>query len=265
LHARPEFVAAARVLGVIPARRGAERLPRKPLRQLAGRPLVEWVVENARRSGILDEVVVATEAAEVAAAAERAGVRAVLTAASHTSGTSRVAEVAALDEYQAFGVIVNVQGDEPFLPAEAIRGAVGEVERGADIGTAAAPLDAAAALSPSIVKVVVREDARALYFSRSVIPHQRDGGGGGGGGTTVRYWQHLGVYAFRPEALARWVRLSPTLPEQAERLEQLRPLGHGMTIGVARLERPALPGIDTEDDLQRAEAYLLARGEAGSA
>jgi 3-deoxy-manno-octulosonate cytidylyltransferase (CMP-KDO synthetase) len=251
-------VAAAKVLGVIPARLGAERLPGKPLRSLAGRPLVVWVAANARRSGALDEVVVATDAEAVAAAVRAAGFRAALTAATHQSGTARVAEVAAREEFRAYEIVVNVQGDEPFLPAEAIRGAVGQVEAGADVGTAAAPLEAGGAGLPGVVKVVLGEDSRALYFSRSVIPHRRDAG------APVHYWQHLGVYAFRPGALARWMALAPTEPERAESLEQLRPLGHGMTIGVARLERPALPGIDTEDDLRRAEAYLLARGEPAS-
>lgn len=250
-------MAAARVLGVIPARLGAERLPHKPLRLLGGEPLIVRVVRNAVAAGALDEVVVATDAAEIATAAERAGIKAVLTAAAHASGTSRVAEVAARKEYQSFGVIVNVQGDEPFLPAEAIVGAVEEVRRGADIGTAAVPVDAAGAAPPSIVKVVLREDGRALYFSRGLIPYPRDAGAAPG----ATYWRHLGVYAFRPEVLARWMTLPPTAAEQAEKLEQLRPLGHGMTIGVARLTQPALPGIDTEDDLKRAEAYLSARGD----
>ena len=254
MHARLAFVHGARVLGVVPARLGAERLPGKPLRPLAGRPLVEWVVRNAQESGALDTVVVATEAREVAQAVERAGFRAVMTRETHPSGTSRVAEVAALVEFAPYAVVVNVQGDEPFLPAEAIRGAVREVERGADVGTAAVPLEAEAAASPDVVKVVLGEDGRALYFSRSLIPYPRDAG------ADVRYWQHLGVYAFRPAALARWVGLPPTAAEQAEKLEQLRPLGHGMSFGVARLAEPALPGIDTEDDLRRAEAWLGARG-----
>jgi 3-deoxy-manno-octulosonate cytidylyltransferase (CMP-KDO synthetase) len=228
------------------------------LRALAGKPLVVRVVENARRSGVLDDVVVATDAEEVAAAVRAAGYRAVLTAAAHESGTARVAEVAAREEFRASEIVVNVQGDEPFLPAEAIRGAVREVERGADVGTAAVPLEAAAAAAPTVVKVVLGEDSRALYFSRSVIPHRRDAG------AAPRYWQHLGVYAFRPAALARWMALPPTEPERAEKLEQLRPLGHGMRIGVARLAGPALPGIDTEEDLERAEAYLMARGEPRS-
>jgi 3-deoxy-manno-octulosonate cytidylyltransferase (CMP-KDO synthetase) len=247
------------VLGVIPARLGAERLPNKPLRLLAGRPLIERVALNALASGALDEVVVATDAPEVVAAAERAGVRAVLTRLPHESGTSRVAEVAGLDAYRGYAIVVNVQGDEPFLPGAAIAGAVGEVEGGADIGTAAVPVTAEDAAAPSLVKVVLREDGRALYFSRSVIPHRR----GGDQGRAVRYWQHLGVYAFRPAALARWMALPPTEAELAEKLEQLRPLGHGLSIGVARLAEPALPGIDTEDDLKRAEAVLRARGEPG--
>ncbi len=258
MHARPAFVRDRKVLGVIPARLGAERLPGKPLRMLAGRPLIERVALNARASGVLDEVVVATDAAEVAAVASAAGIRAVVTRAAHESGTSRVAEVAALEEFRGCAVVVNVQGDEPFLPAAAIAGALEQVERGADIGTAATPVGAEDAAAPSLVKVVVREDGRAMYFSRSAIPHARDLG------RPVRYWQHLGVYAFRPEALARWMALPPTEAELAEKLEQLRPLGHGLSIGVARLAEPALPGIDTEDDLVRAEAYLRGRGRGGS-
>ncbi len=251
-----------RVLGVIPARLGAERLPGKPLRSLGGKSLIERVVANAWASGALDEVVVATDSREVAERVTAAGYRAVLTDPHHQSGTSRVAEVAERDEFRRYGIVVNVQGDEPFLPAAAIRGAVDAVRRGFDVGTAAAPLGAAAAEAPGVVKVVLGEDDRALYFSRAVIPHRRGGQDGGAG--AVRYWQHLGVYAFRQGALNRWMALPPTQPELAERLEQLRPLGHGMTIGVARLEGAALPGIDTEDDLQRAEAHLRARGEAGS-
>ncbi len=252
-------MAAAKVLGVIPARLGAERLPDKPLRMLAGKPLIERVARNAVASGALDEVVVATDAEAIVRAAARAGCRGVMTGAGHDSGTSRVAEVAAREEFRGFDVVVNVQGDEPFLPVEAIRGAVDEVLGGADIGTAAVPLDGTGAVSPNVVKVVLREDGRAMYFSRSLIPYPRDGGAG------ATYWQHLGVYAFRPAALARWMALAPTAAERAEKLEQLRPLAHGMAIGVARLERPAQPGIDTEEDLKRAEAYLLARGDPGSA
>jgi 3-deoxy-manno-octulosonate cytidylyltransferase (CMP-KDO synthetase) len=247
-------VSRTRVLGVIPARLGAQRLPGKPLRILGGLPLIERVARNAQRSGALDLVVVATDADEVAAAARKAGFRVAMTRGDHVSGTSRVAEAAALLEFAGYDVVVNVQGDEPFLPPAAIAGSVDQVLRGNDIGTAAVPVDAAQAASPSLVKVVLDEAGRALYFSRSLIPHDRDGG-------TVSYRQHLGVYAFRPEALQRMVRLAPTAPEEAEKLEQLRALGHGMTIGVAVLGEGALPGIDTADDLAQAEAYLATQGE----
>ena len=121
------------------------------------------------------------------------------------------------------------------------------------------PVDAAAAASPSVVKVVLDEQGRALYFSRSLVPHSRDGG-------KAAYWQHLGVYAFKPDALQRVVRLPVTALEEAEKLEQLRALGHGMKIGVALLGElgrggGALPAIDTMDDLERAEAWLATQGE----
>lgn len=248
-------MSADKVLGVIPARLGAERLPGKPLRLLGGQPLIQRVALNAQASGALDEVVVASDAEEVLEAARAVGVRGVRTRGDHVSGTSRVGEVAALPEFAGCGIVVNVQGDEPFLPAAAIRAAVGQVVAGWDVGTAAVPIGAAEAVSPNIVKVVVDEMGRALYFSRALIPHDRTGAG------EVRYWQHLGVYAYRPDALALWLTLPPTVPEEAEKLEQLRALGNGLSIGVARVDVAALPGIDTEDDLRRAEAHLAARGE----
>jgi 3-deoxy-manno-octulosonate cytidylyltransferase (CMP-KDO synthetase) len=244
-----------RVLGVIPARLGAERLPGKPLRLLGNKPLIQRVALNARASDALDEIVVASDADEVLEAATAAGFRGVKTRGDHTSGTSRVGEVAALPEFREFTIVVNVQGDEPFLPAAAVRGAVDEVVRGWDVGTAAVPLDPKFAPTPNVVKVVLDELGRALYFSRALIPHDRSGKGG------VQYWQHLGVYAYRPVALALWLTLPPTAPEDAEKLEQLRALGHGMSIGVARVNAQVLPGIDTEDDLRRAEAFLAANGD----
>jgi 3-deoxy-manno-octulosonate cytidylyltransferase (CMP-KDO synthetase) len=248
-------VSADRVLGVIPARLGAERLPGKPLRLLGGKPLIQRVALNAQASGAFDEVVVASDADAVLAAAEAAGVRGVKTRSDHATGTSRVGEVAARDEFATASIVVNVQGDEPFLSAAAMRAAIGAVVEGWDVGTTAVPLDAVTAASPSIVKVVIDELGRALYFSRALIPHDRAGRGG------VRYWQHLGVYAYRPDALALWLTLPPTEAEQAESLEQLRAMGHGIAIGVARVNGAAQPGIDTEEDLQRAEAFLAEHGD----
>lgn len=240
-----------RALGVIPARLGSTRIPNKPLQLLAGEPLITRVIERVLDHGLLGELVVATDSAKVAGVAERSRVRAVMTSASHQTGTHRVAEVAALPEFAGYDVIVNIQGDEPFLSRDALAGALGRVEQGDDIGTAAAPLDLALVSEPSRVKVVTDTHGRALYFSRAVIPHRREPGEPSDG----LYWQHLGIYACTRPALTRWVNLPPCAAEQAERLEQLRALYNGLTIGVAQLEEPALPGVDTVEDLRRAEAH----------
>jgi 3-deoxy-manno-octulosonate cytidylyltransferase (CMP-KDO synthetase) len=238
-----------RVLVVVPARLGAERLPNKPIRLLAGRPLVAHVVANAVASGLSDQIVVATDAPAVAEAVQGSPCAVVMTGAHHPTGTSRVAEVAARVEYAGVDVVLNVQGDEPFLPHAAMAGALAQVEAGFDVGTAAVPVGEDHVAAPGIVKVAVGEGNRALYFSRSPIPYNRSGNAG-------RYWQHLGVYAYRPAALARWMSLPRSPLEEMEKLEQLTPLAHGMSIGVALLSEPALPGIDTEEDLKLAEAHL---------
>lgn len=240
-----------RVLGVIPARLGSTRLPNKPLQLLAGEPLITRVIERVVQHGLADELVVATDSPMVAEVAERSRVRAVLTDGAHRSGTDRVAEVALRPEYAGAEVVVNVQGDEPFLPRAALAGALDRVRSGDDIGTTAAPLDPALAADPARVKVVTDAQGRALYFSRAVIPHRREPSDPAEG----LYWQHLGIYAYTREALARWVAAEPSPAELAERLEQLRALHHGLRIGVARLTRPAPPGVDTPDDLRRAEAH----------
>lgn len=245
------------VLGVVPARLASTRLHRKPLQTLAGVPLVVRVAARVREFGILDELVVATEAEEVAAVVRSAGFRVELTAPHHLTGTDRVAEVAGRPEYARFGTVVNIQGDEPFLPAAALSGALERLGQGDDIGTAASPLAAAHAQDPGRVKVVTDLRGRALYFSRAVIPHDRDADPG----QVPAYWQHLGIYACRRDALARWVAAPPTDLEAAERLEQLRALQHGLTIGVARLGAATLPGVDTPDDLMRAEAHWHATRE----
>jgi 3-deoxy-manno-octulosonate cytidylyltransferase (CMP-KDO synthetase) len=240
-----------RVLGVIPARLDSTRLPNKPLQPLAGEPLITRVIERVLEHRLVEQLVVATDSSRVVQVAERSGVRGVLTAGSHQTGTDRVAEVAARAEFAGFDTFVNIQGDEPFLPREALAGALARVEQGDDIGTAAAPLDPMLAGDSSRVKVVTDAQGRALYFSRAVIPHRREQEDSSDG----LYWQHLGIYAFTRSALTRWVSLPHVPAEQAERLEQLRALHYGMTIGVARLQEPALPGVDTADDLRRAEAH----------
>jgi 3-deoxy-manno-octulosonate cytidylyltransferase (CMP-KDO synthetase) len=238
------------VLGVIPARLGSTRLPRKPLQLLGGVPLVVRVAERVRGLGCLDALVIATDSADIKGVAEAAGFRALLTSAAHRTGTERVAEVAGREEFSGFDLIMNVQGDEPFVPGEALTGAIARVQGGDDVGSAAMPLDPAQAADPARVKVVLDARGRALYFSRAAIPSVRDGGTAEG-----LYWQHIGIYACRRNALMAWVALAPTELERAEQLEQLRALQHGMTFGIARVHAPALPGIDTPEDLRRAEAH----------
>lgn len=240
-----------RVLGVIPARLGSTRLPNKPLQLLAGAPLITRVIQRVLAHGMVDELVVATDSQQVAAAAERAGVRAVLTRDGHRSGTDRVAEVAGRPEFAGYDVVANVQGDEPFVPRAALAGALDRLDQGDDIGTAAAPLVPELAADPARVKVVTDARGRALYFSRAAIPYRREPDDAADG----LYWQHLGIYVCTRAALTRWVEAPPSPAEQAERLEQLRALHCGLTVGVARLGEPALPGVDTPDDLRRAEAH----------
>ena len=240
-----------RVLGVIPARLGSTRLPNKPLQLLAGEPLITRVIQHVVDLGLVEQLVVATDSQMIAQVVERAGVRAVLTHDGHLAGTDRVAEAAGRAEFAAFDVVANVQGDEPFLPREALAGAIDRVAQGDDIGTAAAPLPPEHAADPSRVKVVTDARGRALYFSRAAIPRRREATDP----TDGLYWQHLGLYVYTRPALERWVAAPPSPAERAEHLEQLRALHCGLTIGVARLTEPALAGVDTPDDLRRAEAH----------
>jgi 3-deoxy-manno-octulosonate cytidylyltransferase (CMP-KDO synthetase) len=173
-----------------------------------------------------------------------------MTADHHPSGTDRVAEVAARREFADMDVVLNVQGDEPFVSREALAGAVGVVTGGhAPIGTAAVPVALDALQRPDVVKVVCTDQGRALYFSRAPIPWLRDSTDTALLTPLVR--QHVGVYAYTREALEQWVAWAPHPLELVERLEQLRPLAHGIAIGVASVPA-AEGGIDTEDDLQRA-------------
>lgn len=208
------------------------------------------VVERARAVPGIDHLVVATDSLEVAAALVPWGVTIVMTEPSHESGTDRVAEVARRPEYAHCEIVVNLQGDEPFMPVEAVSGAIARVHQGDAIGTAAARLDPALRHEATLVKVVADARGRALYFSRAAIPCVRDEAVL----AEVRWWQHLGVYAYRREALLQVTALPVCALERAERLEQLRALDAGLTIGLAFLDRSAPAGIDTPADLAAAEA-----------
>jgi 3-deoxy-manno-octulosonate cytidylyltransferase (CMP-KDO synthetase) len=236
-----------RVLAVIPARLASTRLPRKPLRELAGRPLLAWVYEAARSSPLLshEDLLVATDSEEILALCRQQGWQARMTSAEHRSGTERVHEVA---RALAADVYLNIQGDEPLTRPEHIAALIALMRDPAvqvgTLKTAAAPEDVH---NPNAVKVVTDAAGRALYFSRATIPHPGDG--------AARCSKHLGFYAYRLPALERFCALPQSPLERAERLEQLRFLEHGIAIHVAETPYDTI-GVDSEDDLRRAEAAL---------
>ena len=240
-----------KTLAVIPARLGATRLPRKPLRLLAGVPIIVRVLERVAALRVADRIVVATDSQEIAQRVREAGGEAIMTAAEHSSGTDRVAEVAASPAFKGFDAIINVQGDEPFVSGAAVRGALLQItQRKHQLGTAAVVASPEVLGHPDAVKVVTDDAGAAMYFSRAAIPYLRDAADAAERDTRVLH--HVGVYAYTPASLARWVAL-PTHPlERIERLEQLRPLAAGLRMGVAVVQGPVRPGIDTEADLDRA-------------
>ena len=195
-----------RTLAVIPARLGATRLPRKPLRLLAGVPLIVRVLERVESLRVAERCIVATDSREILEAVKRAGGEAMLTDATHPSGTDRVAEVVSRADCRGFRAIVNVQGDEPFVSGSAVRGALAQVTKeGFELGTAALRAGPDVLPRPDVVKVVTADDGAAMYFSRAPIPFLRDGSDAAD--RNARVLHHVGVYAYTPDALARWVAL----------------------------------------------------------
>jgi len=202
---------------------------------------------------VADAVVVATDDESVASAVRAVGAECVMTSDSHSSGTERVAEVASQPRFSGYRTIVNVQGDEPFIGRGAVKGAAELVSTGKfPLGTAASRASTEILDTPSLVKVVIADDGRALYFSRAPIPYLRDQADARK--LAERTLQHIGVYAYSREALTEWVSLPPHPLEEIERLEQLRPLAAGLPIGVAVTSEAPASGIDTEEDLERANA-----------
>lgn len=239
----------AGVLVVIPARYGSSRFPGKALADVHGKPLIVRVAENAQGVRRADRVVVATDDERIRAAVLAAGLECELTAA-HPTGTDRIAEVAAR---HAAGLVVNLQGDEPLLPPADVDALIAFMQDGPgwDIGTCGhAFSDAAEWREPNAVKVVTARDGRALYFSRAPIPGMFPGGPVRGPEVALR---HVGIYAYRREALLRFAALAPTPLEQAEGLEQLRALEHGLGIGVVTIAAGPV-GVDTPADLERVRA-----------
>ncbi|MGD0831648.1 MAG: 3-deoxy-manno-octulosonate cytidylyltransferase [Terracidiphilus sp.] len=244
-----------RIAGVIPARLGSTRLSGKVLRNIAGRPMVEWVWRAASASGLMDPVIVATDSGEVSEACRERGIPVAMTSPDCPSGSDRVREAARQIDAE---IIVNIQGDEPLLTPEFFPPLIALFNRPeVQAGTLAVRCPPEEFANPNAVKVVTALDGRALYFSRATIPHDRDGSGFTG------YRKHLGIYAYRRAVLERFAALAPSPLELVEKLEQLRLLENGIDIYVAEAPADTI-GVDTEADLLRAEAILKARAASGA-
>lgn len=245
--------ASPAVIAVIPARHASTRLPGKPLADIGGKPMVRHVAERASEASLVGRVVVAADHPAVAAAASAAGVEAVMTPPELPSGTDRIAHVARTIPGEA--VVVNVQGDEPFVSGAMIDAAVRPLleDPAVEAATVAAPLPPGdpAMTDPSVVKVAIALDGNALYFSRSPIPFNRDGG-------AVPAYRHFGIYAYRKRFLLEFASWAPTPLETAERLEQLRILEHGRAIRVTVGEFESV-AVDTPEDLARARKFYKDR------
>jgi 3-deoxy-manno-octulosonate cytidylyltransferase (CMP-KDO synthetase) len=244
------------VLCVLPARLASRRIARKPLQFIAGKPLVEWAWRAALRVAEFDRVVVATDSDEIASRVSAFGGEAVLTDATHVSGTDRVCEAARSLGVGETDIVVNFQADEPFVDAATVGRAVAVLRTGTgDVVTLAAPIGSVDEWrSDGVVKVVVGQDGRALYFSRAAIPHSR-GGPPPFESEEPLFLRHIGIYAYRMETLNMWAAMPESSLERIERLEQLRALEAGITIQV-EVGPPTQPGVDVPADLERAAQYL---------
>ena len=235
-----------KVIAIIPARLESQRLPRKMLREISGRPLAVCVYHAVRKSELLDDVIVATDSEEILAACREHSCNAVMTSTKHRSGTERVHEVS---QSVSAEVYVNVQGDEPMIRAEHIESLAALMQdSGVPVGTLKTPAATEDVTNPNAVKVVADANGRALYFSRSTVPYDRDG-------SSPKYFKHLGIYAYRKPALDRFVAMSESSLERAERLEQLRFMENGIPIYVAETPYDSV-GVDTEEDLVKVRQIL---------
>ena len=237
-----------RILGVIPARLEATRLPRKPLRLIAGQPMIAWVYHRARQAPSLNGLLVATDSEEIQAFCRAGGIPVVMTSAAHRSGTDRIVEVMG---HEAADIYVNVQGDEPMVTAEHIELMLRPFrdDPATRVSTLKVAITPQEARNPNNTKVVTDATGRALYFSRAAIPFDRDASG------QARNYKHLGLYAYRGEALGLFSKLAPSELEEAERLEQLRFLENGIPITVVETAHDTI-GVDSEEDLKKVEEHF---------
>jgi 3-deoxy-manno-octulosonate cytidylyltransferase (CMP-KDO synthetase) len=247
-----------KIAGLIPARYASTRFPGKPLAPIAGKPLIQHVVERCRKAKSLSEVIVATDDARIADAV-KSFCRVEITRADHPSGSDRIAEVAARQSWDA---IVNIQGDEPLIDPEVIDAVAGALA-GDEMSTAATPIrNVAEHDNPNVVKVVVNRAGRALYFSRRTIPYLREAASGSVSEQLAAFpfLKHLGIYGYRRETLLRLVKFPVSPLEAAEKLEQLRALENGIQIAVVRVNYDSV-GVDVPEDVRRVEQILRTTNE----
>ena len=246
-----------KVLGIIPARYASTRFPGKPLHPIAGKPLIQRVVEQCRKARSLADVIVATDDARIAEVAKKF-CRVEMTRADHPSGSDRIAEVAARCECDA---IVNIQGDEPLIDP-AVVDVVADALGGCEMSTAATLIKNPNEYdNPNVVKVVVNAAGRALYFSRRTIPFLREAASRSVSEQLAAFpfLKHLGIYGYRRETLLRLVKFPVSPLENAEKLEQLRALENGIQIAVAKVDYDSV-GVDVPEDAARVEQLLAGRG-----
>ncbi len=235
-----------KVIAVIPARLASMRLPQKMLREIDGRPLAVWVYQAVRASPLLEDVIIATDSEEIVEACRMHSCNARMTSSAHRSGTERAHEIS---QSVAADVYINVQGDEPMIRADHIATLIELMKPPhVPVGTLKTPAAPEDIPNPNAVKVVTDMTGRALYFSRSTVPYDRDG-------SQPCYFKHLGIYAYRKPALDRFVGLPESKLERAERLEQLRFLENGIPIYVAETPYNSV-GVDTEEDFARVQEIL---------
>ena len=238
---------------VIPSRFAASRLPGKPLLVIGGRPLIQRVWQCAQQSGAAS-VTIATDDARILHSAQSFGADCVMTSSQHASGTDRVAEVVRAKGFAPDNIVINLQGDEPMMPASVVSAVAGALSARpqVDIATAVAPvLSLSEFLDPNCVKAVRAHDGRALYFSRAPVPWPRDHAVGGAPTRFDGAWRHIGIYGYRVRSLLRFAAWPPTPLEQIEKLEQLRALEHDMRIHLVELSEAPPAGVDTPEDLER--------------
>ena len=244
-----------KIAGLIPARYASTRFPGKPLVPIAGKPLIQRVIEQCRRASLLAEVIVATDDPRIAEAARKFG-RVEMTRPDHPSGSDRIAEVAARLDCDA---VVNIQGDEPLIDPAVIDAVAGALQKN-EMSTAATRVRTVEEYeSPNVVKVVVSASGRALYFSRRTIPFVRDAASRSSAEQLAAFpfLKHLGIYGYRRETLLRLVKFPVSPLENSEKLEQLRALENGIDIAVVTVDYDSV-GVDVPEDVARVEALMKA-------